>query len=94
MNEIYVRTSQVQELVKDIKLTITAWKLLFAIDGKSDLGSLVNIIGISQDELESSIEELKDLNLIELESSEEIAEAEPGPEEETAENTGESSEEE
>ena len=75
MNEIYKRTNQVQELVKDIKLTISAWKLLFAIDGKTDLGSLVSIIGISEDELESSIEELKDLNLIELESSEDFAEA-------------------
>lgn len=74
MKETYIRTEQVQEVIKDIKLTVNAWKLLFAIDGETELEKLNFILGLNEEEVKSCVQELSDSNLIEKTGEEESLE--------------------
>lgn len=65
MKGIYARSTQVADVIKDIKLSLTAWKVLFLIDGKTDLEKFEHLLGISDEEMQEAMNELKDLGLIE-----------------------------
>ncbi|RMG42631.1 MAG: response regulator [Methanobacteriota archaeon] len=73
MKGVYARTNQVAEVIQNIKLSLAAWKVLFIIDGKTDLEKFEHVLGLNEDELKSAINELKDLDLIQAVGEEPIA---------------------
>ncbi|GAB4186560.1 MAG: hypothetical protein Kow00108_23690 [Calditrichia bacterium] len=66
MKGIYARSNQVADVMQNIKLSLAAWKVLFIIDGKTDLEKFEHVLGLSESDLLDAINELKDLDLIEV----------------------------
>ncbi len=65
MNHIYVRSKGLNDRIHEIKLTIPAWKVLFALDGEMDTQAVAEFLEMSVEEVEQIAQELKNKKLIE-----------------------------
>ncbi len=88
MNHIYVRSKGLNNRIHEIKLTIPAWKVLFALDGEMDTQAVAEFLEMSVETVEEIAQDLKNKKLIETvqQPTESIAtEEQPAREEETVE---------
>ncbi len=65
MNHIYVRSKGLTDRIHEIKLTIPAWKVLFALDGEMDTRAVAEFLDMSVEDVEQIAQELKNKKLIE-----------------------------
>lgn len=65
MNHIYVRAKGLNDRIHEIKLTIPAWKVLFALDGEMDTQGVAAFLEMSVEEVERIAQELKNKKLVE-----------------------------
>ncbi len=85
MNQVFVRSDQLSDIIYDIKLYLPEWKVLFALDGKMDSTEISRFLEIDQNEVENALSRLQELNLVASESGQKV-EPEAAPAEEPAES--------
>jgi len=64
VNRVYVRSENLADLIFNVKLPISHWKVLFAVDGQKDTRQLSEFLELTEDELEVAIQNLTEKNLI------------------------------
>jgi len=64
VNRVYVRSENLADLIFNVKLPISHWKVLFAVDGQKDTRQLSEFLELTEEELEIAIQNLTEKNLI------------------------------
>jgi len=64
VNRVYVRSENLADLIFNVKLPISHWKVLFAVDGQKDTRQLSEFLELTEEELEVAIQNLTEKNLI------------------------------
>jgi len=64
VSQVFVRADSLADVIYDVKLYLTEWKVLFALDGTMDSKTLSSFLDIEQNDVEKALQRLKELNLI------------------------------
>jgi CheY-like chemotaxis protein len=64
VNQVFVRSEHLAEKIYDVKLFMTDWKVLFALDGKMNTEEISHFLEMDPGKTEQSIKQLLDLQLI------------------------------
>ena len=64
MNQVFVRSEHLAEKIYDVKLFMTDWKVLFALDGKMNTEEISHFLEMEPGKTEQSIKQLLELQLI------------------------------
>lgn len=64
MSATFARSEQLRDLVFDIKLRIPEWKVLFAVDGEKDAGSIASFLEIEESDVVATLQKLQDMQLV------------------------------
>jgi CheY-like chemotaxis protein len=92
VSQVFIRSDQLAEKVQELKLLMPEWKVLFALDGKMAVDEIASFLEMKQEDVENSVEHLRELGVIHPEG-EAVSETAEEPSEEMPEFGSEEPEE-
>jgi CheY-like chemotaxis protein len=64
VSQVFARSEKLEGQIHEIKLRIPEWKVLFIVDGNMTSDQMAEFLGVSEEELDETLNKLKDMQLI------------------------------
>jgi CheY-like chemotaxis protein len=66
VSQLFLRADELANIIYEVKLLISEWKVLFALDGEMDSIQLSEFLELEKDQVEEALKNLNNLNLIKV----------------------------
>lgn len=64
MSRVFARSEHLTDRIFEVKLPVTHWKVLFAVNGEMDTSKLSQFLDMSREEVENTLKKLEEIQLV------------------------------